>query len=235
MSNPQSLNFAVSNFIALEVQLQGCMDYIPYIENNRGVISSKFIPIIMDACSLIESIFKSFADNTNERYNLKKYSKLYEPSMLLEDNISLFLASPIEPLNPFKDWTKCQPDWWAAYNSLKHDRLSNYQAATFTNAVMALAGLHQIMARSKTFIGSFLRVGWISTEEIETVADLSSVAHQGSLHLQPPSLVIESSLFVSSTRENFVKSFDNLYFDIDYDMSGISNRLRNLLFAHEEW
>jgi len=155
--------------------------------------------------------------------------------MLLKDNISLFLASPIEPLNPFENWTKAQPDWWAAYNSLKHDRLSNYQVAIFANAVMALCGLHQLMTRCKVFISPFLRAGWIDTNEVETVESLSSVAHLGALHPQPPSLVIESRLFVSPTRENFVESFDGLYFEVDWDMRGISDRVRNLLSAHEDW
>jgi len=44
MNGSQSLEFAVSNFITLETQLQSCMDYIPFIENNRGVISPKELP-----------------------------------------------------------------------------------------------------------------------------------------------------------------------------------------------
>jgi len=40
---------------------------------------------------------------------------------------------------------------------------------------------------------------------------------------------------VSPTGENFVRSFDGLYFDVDWDMRGISHRVRYLLNAHDDW
>ena len=211
------------------------MEYIPFVESNQVVISPKFIPIIVDSCSLIDSILNRFAESKTERFNLKKYSEIYEKYLSLEDNTSLFLSSPIMPLTPFKGWTTGQPKWWAAYNALKHDRLNNYKEATFINAVTALAGLHQTMARFKDFIGAFLRVGWIDTSKMEAIGDLASVANLGALHPHPPSLLIESKLFVSATRDNFVNSFDGHYFDIDCSIGGVSNRLLNLLLAHEEW
>jgi hypothetical protein len=235
MQKSQAAEFAVSNLKALEKQVQSCMEYIPFVEDNEKAISPKFIPIILDVCSLIDSIFHQISTEPVKRFNLKKYSEMYEPQLQLESNISLFLATPIRALIPFAGWTKRPPKWWAAYNMLKHDRLKNYSAATFENAVMGFVALHQVMVRLKEFVGPFLREGWIDTSEIEIVADLSSAAHLGALHPNPPSLVVESQLVVSPTIENFVRSFDGLYFDIDYDVKGISNRVRNLLFAHEEW
>jgi hypothetical protein len=269
MQKSHAADFAVSNLKALEKQVQSCMEYIPFVEDNEKVISPKFIPIILDVCSLIDSIFHQISTEPVKRFNLKKYSEMYEPQLELESNISLFLATPVRALIPFAGWTKRPPKWWAAYNVLKHDRLKNYGAATFENAVMGFVALHQVMVRLKEFVGPFLREGWIDTSDIEIVADLSSAAHLGALHRNPPrdasgnkvfgrflnhkpfvfdarisqkalsgwasSLVVESQLVVSPTIENFVRSFDGLYFDIDYDVKGISNRVRNLLFAHEEW
>lgn len=235
MQRSQAAEFAVSNLRALERQIESCMEYIPFVEGNEKVVSPKFIPVILEACSLIDSVFHEISTEGAERFNLKKYSEMYESQLELEKNISLFLAAPIRALKPFAGWTERQPEWWAAYNSLKHDRLKNYGAATFGNAVMALVGLHQVMVRLKEFVGAFLRAGWIDTSDIETVADLGSVAHLGALHPSPPSLVVESQLIVSPTRENFVRAFDGLHFDVDFDMRGISNRVHNLLLAHEEW
>lgn len=235
MDQQESVEFALSNFISLEEQFLSCLEYVPYSDNNAGVVSPKFIPIILESCSLVDSVLYSLADNNTERYNLRRYSELFEPSFDLENNITLFLSWPIRALMPFKGWTVRQPEWWSAYNNLKHDRLGNYQCATIANAVSALGALHQVMARDKHFIGPFLRAGWIDTHEIDTVDELGSVAHLGALHPAPPDTIIESRLFASPTRENFVKSFDGHYFDINYDMSGISNRLRNMIAAHEDW
>ena len=47
-------DFVIANFVVLEDQLIDCMEYIPFINGNKDVISAKFIPIIMDSCSLID-------------------------------------------------------------------------------------------------------------------------------------------------------------------------------------
>lgn len=237
MNSDNKFDFAIASFSSLETQLITFMEYVPYIDNNKKVISPKFVPIIVDACSLIDSIFREITDDDTERYSLKKYCEIHETYLSLEGNISLFLVSPLQLLEPYAVWTKEQPDWWAAYNALKHDRLNNYEVATYVNAVLSLAGLHQLMARCKMFIGGFLRAGWIDTENNDLIGDLGSAAHLAGLHSNPPSMVIESKLFVTPTVENFLTrmSDDPEFFDVDYDVKGLSNRVRNFLFAHEDW
>jgi len=230
-----SSEFAVSNFVSLEAQLERCLDYIPFITPNLTVVSPKFIPLILESCSLIDSIFSKLSGKDSERNNLKAYSMKFEEVLELDEKITLFLPTTLQPLCPFKGWTKSIPEWWDAYNKLKHDRLNNYQVASTANAVLSLAGLHQVMACNKDFIGPFLRVGWIDTRDTDAIDELGSVAGLGALHPSPPTTIVESKLFASPTRENFVRSFDGSYFDIDYESHGLSNRLRNLLFAHEEW
>jgi hypothetical protein len=238
MPSDSKLDFVIASFSALEAQLQDCLNYIPFIENNKSVLSPRFTPIVMESCSLIDSIFSRITNDKSKKYNLKKYADLHESTLSLEGNISLFLGSPLRVLQPYRDWTSRQPDWWAAYNALKHDRINNYEVATYTNAIQALAGLHQLIARCKFFIGGFLRAGWLDTQGFDLIADLGSAAHLGPLHPSPPIMVIESRFFASPTRENFINSADEeepLYLDINFEMPGLSNRLRNFVFAHEDW
>jgi hypothetical protein len=234
MDYREKIDFTISSFLVLERQLSDCMEYLPFIDANRQAISPKFIPIIMDACSLIDSIFfETYSEEKKKRLNLKEYSKLYETHLRLDNNLSLFLISPAQMLCPYKGWTQSEPKWWNAYNSLKHNRLNNYHFATFTNAVSSLAGLHQLLARQKEFLGGFLKAGWIDTHDIEVVADLSSSAHEGSY----VDMVIESKLFVSATQGNFInpETSNEAYIDVDYEAKGISNRVRDMMFAHEDW
>jgi hypothetical protein len=233
MVNREKFDFAVSSFSVLENQLADCMEYLPFIDENSQAISPKFVPIIIDACGLIDSIFYEISPGKNkEHFNLKKYSKIHESSLELHNNATLFLASPIRLLQPYKEWTKEQPTWWAAYNSLKHDRLNNFHFATFTNAVQALAGLHQLMARQRGFIGSFLKVGWVDTMSGEVIENLGSAAYVGT----GVDIVVESKLFASSSSENFINpdTSEEFYFDVNYEANGLSNRVRNILFGHEE-
>jgi hypothetical protein len=238
MRNQHRLDFVINNFSLLELQLASCMDYIPFIDINRDVVSPKFIPIITEACALTESIFREITGDKGKRYSFKKYAELHEPSLSLEGNISLFLSYPLQLLEPYRDWTKQQPAWWKAYNALKHDRLRNYHVATYANVVAALAGLHQLMSRCEIFIGSFLRAGWIDTEDAGLEERLGVAAHLGALHAGPPSMAVESKLFVSPTVENFINytlGDDLLYLDVDYSIAGLSNRVRSFIFAHEDW
>jgi hypothetical protein len=233
MVNREKVDFAISSFSVLEKQLVDCMEYLPFIDENSQAISPKFVPIIIDACGLIDFVFYEIsADKSTEHFNLKKYSKIHESRLCLQTNATLFLASPIRLLQPYKEWTKEQPKWWAAYNSLKHDRLNNFHFATFTNAVQALAALHQLMARQRSFIGSFLKAGWVDTTNIETLENLGSAAYVGT----SIDIVVESKLFASATNENFVNpdKSDDFRFDVNYEANGLSNRIRNILFGHEE-
>jgi hypothetical protein len=237
MNQSQAADFVILQFIDLEVQLQDCLNVAPYIHANRQVVSPKFATILIEACSLIDSIFSDLLGAKNKT-SLKDYAQAFEPSIDLVRNMTLFLNTPIMVLRPFELWRKEQPEWWAAYNSLKHDRINNFESATLENTVLALCALHQVMARCKLFLGPFLKVGWIDTANGDLVADLGSVAHLGPLTPSPPSMVIESKLFVSSTRENFIndtKESESLYLDIDYQARNLSNRVKNIIWAHEDF
>ena len=112
MDREYKASFVIASFSGLEIQLQSCMEFIPYAGSNKKVVSPKFVPIIMEGCSLIDSVFNQMTSDNTERFNLKRYSELHENQLLLEENISLFLNTPLQVLQPYKDWTKKQPEWW---------------------------------------------------------------------------------------------------------------------------
>jgi hypothetical protein len=238
MNGIDKASFVVASFAGLETQLVTCMEYVPFVEANKHAISPKFVPVIMESCSLIDSIFREITSDKTKHLNLKKHGLEHEPVLSLHENISLFLITPVQLLRPFRDWTHKPPDWWAAYNRLKHDRLNNYEVATYMNAVQSLAALHQLIARCKMFVGEFLKAGWIDTQDSELMVSLASAAHLGALMRNPPDAVIESKLFASATIDNFIlppSEDDPFYIQVDYDFPGISNRIRSFIFAHEEW
>lgn len=228
--------FCVESFRSLESQLKNCLDYIPYIEANKEVLSPKFVPLIFEACSLVDSILSEMASDPGTHQNLKSHSQTHK-YLSLDERTSLCLIAPVQVLQPFRSWTNTQPEWWKAYNLVKHDRLNNYKVATYSNAVLALCGLHQVMASFKDFIPGFLQLGWIDTTDVDVSVDLGSVAHLGALHPAPPSIIVESEIFASPSRENFIiwDSDDPTCFELDYDTRGLSHRIRDLMSAHWDW
>jgi hypothetical protein len=103
------LHFVVSQFNDLENILGDCLSFIPFIENNKEVVSPRFPPIIIESCGLIESIFKEYLLESDDGQTFKEYSKNIEPHLVLEEAISLFLNQTILFLNPFEDWTNDHP------------------------------------------------------------------------------------------------------------------------------
>jgi hypothetical protein len=199
VSREDPRDFVVANFHALEDQLLDCMDYVPYIEQNQAVVSPKFVPILMDACSLIDSVFRDSTDG-DERHTLKSYAALHEDRLELESATTILLVSPLQLLRPFLGWQHAAPTWWDAHNRVKHDRIRNYEAASYTCAVAAVAGLHQLLARSWQFLGQLTRAGWFN-ESSEGFAELGASRAAGS---GPPDLPVQTRLFVSAIRDDFV-------------------------------
>lgn len=222
------LRFVVSNFEELESKLIECLSFIPFIDNNKAVISPKFIPIILEACSLIDSVFRALEGQQNKKHNLKRYSNLVEPYLCLEEATTIFLNPPLRFLRPFSTWTTAVPPWWTAYNKLKHDRLDNYDAATYENAILATSGLHQVLSRNVEFIPALLSAGWFNSRSPD-VGELMAARISSSgipIHVIP----VESKLFVSPLHDTFV-SYDNGHPAVeDCDFT---DRVKALLAVHE--
>jgi hypothetical protein len=228
LPDDNKLSFVVSNFEELESRLIECLSFIPFIQNNKQVISPKFIPIILESCSLIDSVFKSFERQKGNRYDFKSHTTLVEPHLCLEEATTIFLNPPLRFLTPFSSWTTAAPSWWAAYNKLKHDRLANYEAATYENAILAMSGLHQVISRSVEFVPALLSAGWFNSGSPD-VGELIAARISSSgvpLHVIP----VASKLFVSPLHDTFVTDENGHRAIADCDFT---DRVKALLAVYE--
>lgn len=190
----------IVNFLQLEQQLLEFSDYVPFTSESHKIVSPKFAPIILEACSLIESIFKRNL-NDNRRLTFLSYAAELDPMLDLSAATTLLLAPTLDFLKPFHDWTSKPPFWWDAYNKIKHDRFQHYDSASYLTTVNTLAALHQVIARSTDiFLECIARVGWLNTHD-DQFADYMVSRYVG---CRPPGMPVESRLFVSATRDSFV-------------------------------
>lgn len=151
LTKDEKYNLTLAGFQTLEVQMLQCMEFIPFIANNKSAVSPKFVTVILEACSLIDSTFRDAAGRSSKRLTMRDYAEELENQLDLEQTISLGLTTPLSFLRPFKNWTREVPAWWVSYNHIKHDRLNNFPLATYETAFNALAALHQVMAKSLDF------------------------------------------------------------------------------------
>ena len=78
--------------------------------------------------------------------------------MELNKTISILLTTPIQFLEPFKNWENITPIWWDIYNKLKHDSLNNFHLVTYDVTVLALAALHQIISKHRGFTNHIIEI-----------------------------------------------------------------------------
>jgi hypothetical protein len=221
ITEKKKIEFVVTNFHDLENRLLDCLSYVPYVEQNRNTISPKFIPIILESCSLIESIFKDTLGKG--KFNFKTYSQKIDSDLNLNSTISILLTSPIQFIEPFKNWINEIPAWWSIYNKLKHDRLNNFHLVTYDTTVLALTALHQLISKHRAFTNHIIERSWIPSDS-EMVGELICARMVNDICIPIHTIPCESELFVSPLGGNFVKkNNDKFYVD---DNCEFSNRVK---------
>jgi len=198
------LSVVLANFSSLETRLVEYLDFLPYTKDTLHVVSPHFVPIILDACSLTDSVLRHFIGESEERSSFKHYAHEAEEHLELDAAFSIFLTPEVTFLNPFSSWKTKVPAWWSAYNRLKHDRLNHYSAATYENTVFALCALHQVVARNRHFIPNLISAGWFYAESPD-LGELILAQHIQVGVKTFDVLPVESRLFVTPNRSNFVE------------------------------
>lgn len=217
------VDFAVENYLEIEKRFLKIMEYIPCVDANMKVISPKFVPIIMDACSLIESILKEISKE-DFGGTFRKYSSACEKDLSLEENVSLFLSRPFRFVQPYKLWTQSAPPWWNSYNKLKHDRLNSFAEATYESGIDSLVALHQVICKSRLFTANIIERGWINPNHPQMGELIAALVHTGGITFGY--MPCESALVVSPLEENFVKDG---WVSEDLEWSVFSDRVKILL------
>lgn len=251
MTHEQDRFFVLKSFSYLEEELARCMEVIPPIQENMNVVSHRFVPIIVEACAIWDSIKNEYLSSKSEEINHKQGKIIIETELELSENVSIFLTNPLQLLIPHKDMHLRTPEWWSAYNKLKHDRVGNYNVSTLKNAINALAALHQLIARSESFLQTLFVANWIKLSYYDSDHDMLGIIN-GSDVEENSIFVVESDLFLSPTKETFPK-IQYYYSDYPQDdvndisqfslialqsfgtsetLAGWSDRARQMIIAH---
>lgn len=129
-------------------------------KGNSECFSNEFIKQYQAICSEVDVILKSICkefDNNSSANDMKNYTaeilncwpEIVQQKVKIKD---------IE-LQPFSNWSGSEeeeytsPAWWAPYNKVKHNRLSNYRNANLKNTLNALAGLYILEQYFVKYIG----------------------------------------------------------------------------------
>ena len=196
----------------LEELLLDIMKILPPAPGNLESYSPRLASIILDACGLLDSIFRQITPNEElstikknkkgKEPDVKDFAELYSDEFDLPRIKSIPFISPPKYFCPFKPWEAISSggdykplDWWQTYNDLKHDRIANIKKAGLGNALDALCGLHQVITVVPAFSKAILRAGWIETSEVNP-EELLEIMEGRSAPGPGSGFLVESKLFI---------------------------------------
>lgn len=189
---------ALDGFTEVETRFRDFLRAVPATSEHAKVHSPLLASILLDACSLIETVLKSTMDNQryDTRPNIAQHrSRRYttsSPYLNINDLRQVFrpdqfYAKPTWLLArgdrsfPWYAWQKSavkHPSWWTAYNKVKHNRFDNAKRATLGMTMHAMKALFLSIIQSLEFRGRLVERGVIRCHEANSIHGLANVASQ---------------------------------------------------------
>lgn len=138
-------------FLMLEKEVEATFDFVEPSKKNYSTFSISYAKLILSICGEFDSLLKDYCkdlssknkrpSNIQECFDvLKRYNSLN----VINTTIKLTRYKSIQ-LKPFDQWSSSSGykklSWWGCYNSIKHNRLTQFELANLENCLNALAAL----------------------------------------------------------------------------------------------
>ncbi|UZE92482.1 MAG: hypothetical protein IB616_01330 [Methanosarcinales archaeon] len=159
MTNQFNPHLAWEAYVSIEEDFRKFIYYVPLEREHFDVWSLYLGDLMLRVGSTVDSFFRNAlyspimdsADNIKEiqeirkkhpdNINISDYRTIFEPFYQLSSE-SVHVLRTKDNVQPFSKFASGKsPNWWGAYNNIKHDRFSNMKEATLGATLTALAGL----------------------------------------------------------------------------------------------
>lgn len=133
-------------FRIVEADLEHSLRYVECDERNDSAFSLEFAQLIMAACAEIDTVCKQLCrclvPTGPQPDSLPGYAAVILARHSTLVNIAVTIPRYDRLVRPWQGWTKADsPEWWRAYNKIKHNRTEHFDVASLANAIKATAGL----------------------------------------------------------------------------------------------
>lgn len=139
-------------FLSLEQDFIKTSDYVEVCRGNYKTFSIRYLQLILSVGSEVDVVMKRFckivdpkkvfkSSNMDEYRNVivGKYTKFSDMKIPIHRYENMLIS-------PWNEWEKgANPDWWHAYNDLKHERNQFFDKANLSNTIHSLAGLFGVL------------------------------------------------------------------------------------------
>jgi len=162
------INLSQNMFRQIEKRLQDFLEYVPLSTKHLDVYSLKLVSIILETGPEIINSFDlasfptsrrlvndPYAEDRKKMLEKERRRRKTKHSLSFNDYASLLTKSTdlknavteIRGLGAYiMPFERVPPNWWKAYNLLKHDKYNNLEKATLENTLKATGGLFWLIA-----------------------------------------------------------------------------------------
>lgn len=135
-----------SQLSVLTGMLESICQTIHPVEQNLGVFGHNIRNLLILAATEFEAQCRGILTaNGAPARNTADYVKLLGPMRLKDYKIGFARFAWLDPIAPFDTWETSAPTqslgWYDAYNAAKHDRETNFSAATLGHCLSAMAAI----------------------------------------------------------------------------------------------
>ncbi|PQJ36776.1 hypothetical protein BSZ35_00025 [Salinibacter sp. 10B] len=133
-------------FQALEEDLQECTRYVHFTRENFDTYSTEFARLLLSTASEFDTIAKCLCREIRPECNVGSRIGEYRDVITSEyprfPELEIHLPRYDLSFKPWLEWENNRnPEWWEAYNAVKHERNQHFDEATLGSSLSALSGL----------------------------------------------------------------------------------------------
>ena len=130
----------------LEDDFEKTNRYVEVDNRNAATYSIEFVHLLLAIGSEVDVVLKEMCerlDGTRGPTNIDAYRPIVLAKYKHFFDARLFIPKYAMPVDPWGPWSiEKNPDWWHAYNNVKHRRNKCFPEANLENVIYSLAGLY---------------------------------------------------------------------------------------------
>ncbi len=129
----------------IEREFVRTLDFVSLSDEHAKVHSNEYAKLLLLAGSEVDTLMSFVASHIAERpiSGVKGCQTILCSHYKGFETVEISIPRIDRTIRPFSAWSKkrTSPDWWVAYNNVKHDRYRNFHDANQENCLQAIAAL----------------------------------------------------------------------------------------------
>lgn len=135
-------------FLALESDVQNLSRYVEFCDDNWQTYSIEIAHLMLSVCSEVDIVAKIICAEAGEGSceNMRDFRMVLDAKYSRISSMQVQMPQFGLTFTPWQNWDQNKkPNWWQAYQDVKHNRDTEYPKANLKNLLNAISGLFVLL------------------------------------------------------------------------------------------